>query len=59
MGVHVSDVFYVPINTYKTTKLSRRFYGLDRFMVLINGSINVVDGGDINTIYILGLSGFW
>ena len=59
MCIFVSDLFYVAINIYKTTNLSRRFFGLDRFMVLINVFIDVVYGGAINTIYKVGLSGFW
>ena len=55
----VCDLFYVEINIYKKTNLSRRFFGIDRFMVLINGFINVVYGGAINTIYKLVIPGFW
>ena len=55
----MSDLFYVAINIYKTTNLSRRFFGLDKFMVLMNGFINAIYRGAINTIYKLGLSGFW
>ena len=37
----VRDLFRVAINIYKTTNLSGRFFGLDKFKVLINGFINV------------------
>ena len=55
----VRDLFRVAINFYKTTNLSRRFFGLNRFVVLINGLKNVVYGGAINTIYKVWLSGVW
>ena len=55
----VGDLFYVAINIYETTNSSRRLFGLDRFMVLINVFINVVYGGAINNIYKPGLSEFW
>ena len=50
MCTFVSDLSYIVINTIKETNLSRRFFGLDRFTVLINVFINVVCGGAINTI---------
>ena len=59
MCAFVSNSLYVAINIYKTTNLARRFFGVDRFMVLINMFMNVVYGDAINTIYKLGLSGFW
>ena len=43
---------------YKTTNSSSLFFGLDRFMVLINGVKNYVYGVTIYTIYKFGLSGF-
>ena len=57
MCIFVSDLFYVAINNHKTTNLLRRFFDLNRFMVLINVFINVVYGGAISTIYEHGLSG--
>ena len=51
MCAFVRDLFYLAEIIYKTTDFSRRFFGLDRFIVLINGVINVFYGCTINIFH--------